>query len=85
LASDGFAYEVWNASIFELVRKGVLASAGVDGGGFLDAPLVFDPGERCEYGISVDWLGRLVEVPALLRVSIPWSSNGTRALSQGLA
>ena len=26
-----------------------------------DAPLLFDPGERWEYGISIDWVGRLVE------------------------
>jgi CubicO group peptidase (beta-lactamase class C family) len=25
------------------------------------APLVFDPGERFEYGINTDWLGRVVE------------------------
>jgi methyl acetate hydrolase len=26
-----------------------------------ELPLLFDPGERFEYGISVDWLGRVVE------------------------
>ena len=31
------------------------------GDGFLAAPLVFDPGGRWHYGISTDWLGRLVE------------------------
>lgn len=60
--TSGFAYEVWNDSILELVSKGLLTSAGVDGGAFLEAPLVFDPGQRWEYGISVDWLGRLVEL-----------------------
>jgi methyl acetate hydrolase len=25
-------------------------------------PLMFDPGERWEYGISIDWIGKLVEV-----------------------
>ena len=24
-------------------------------------PLVFDPGDRWEYGINIDWVGRLVE------------------------
>ena len=27
----------------------------------LRMPLVFDPGDKCEYGISIDWAGRLVE------------------------
>jgi CubicO group peptidase (beta-lactamase class C family) len=31
------------------------------GDGFLKAPLVADPGVRWEYGISTDWLGKLVE------------------------
>ena len=31
------------------------------GDGFLKAPLLFDPGTQWEYGIGIDWLGRLVE------------------------
>ena len=27
----------------------------------LSAPLVADPGTRWEYGISTDWLGRVIE------------------------
>ena len=27
----------------------------------LNAPLGFDPGERWEYGINIDWAGRMVE------------------------
>ena len=29
--------------------------------GALSAPLIADPGERWEYGISLDWLGRVIE------------------------
>jgi CubicO group peptidase (beta-lactamase class C family) len=29
--------------------------------GALDAPLLSDPGSRWEYGISIDWLGRVIE------------------------
>jgi methyl acetate hydrolase len=29
--------------------------------GALDAPLMTDPGTRWEYGISIDWLGRVIE------------------------
>ena len=28
----------------------------------LRAPLVFDPGERWEYGIGIDWAGRIIEI-----------------------
>lgn len=57
----GFGYEFMNREIFDLVQKKELASVRAGGDGFLKAPLVFDPGARWEYGISTDWLGRLVE------------------------
>lgn len=58
---SGFAYEFLNPEIADLVETGSLPTlfAGTDE--FLQAPLVFDPGVRWEYGISTDWLGRLVE------------------------
>ena len=29
--------------------------------GALDMPLLFEPGERWEYGINIDWVGLAVE------------------------
>jgi CubicO group peptidase (beta-lactamase class C family) len=57
----GFVYNVWNAQLnryveltgFPTVMSGTLAS--------LKAPLAFEPGERWEYGINIDWAGRMVE------------------------
>ena len=57
----GFTYEMWNAdtqryveaSGTPMVMSGQLAA--------LRRPLNFDPGERWEYGINIDWIGRLVE------------------------
>src|SRR6266511_6322140 len=34
----------------------------------LSTPLVFDPGERWEYGISTDWVGQIVEMISGLRL-----------------
>ena len=59
--TSGFAYEFLNREIAGQVRSGKLASAFADTDEFLRAPLVFDPGVQWEYGISTDWLGRLVE------------------------
>jgi methyl acetate hydrolase len=59
--TSGFGYTTWNAN---LLRYDALASASVrneDAEAFLFAPLVFDPGERWEYGIGVDWAGVAVE------------------------
>ena len=57
----GYGYEHWNADMRRYVQQTGLP--GASGGQLvaLDAPLLFDPGERWEYGISIDWLGRLVD------------------------
>jgi CubicO group peptidase (beta-lactamase class C family) len=57
----GFGYEFMNREIAALVARKDVASMMGGGDAFLKAPLVFDPGARWEYGISTDWLGRLVE------------------------
>jgi len=59
--TSGFGYEFLSRDLYELVGAGSLPSIMAGGDGFLAAPLLFDPGERWEYGISFDWLGRLVE------------------------
>jgi len=59
--TSGFGYEFLSQALLEYVAKGKLPSVMAGGDGFLKAPLLFDPGTRWEYGISFDWLGRLVE------------------------
>jgi CubicO group peptidase (beta-lactamase class C family) len=57
----GFAYEFLNPEIAAQVQAGKVVSVFTGTDEFLNAPLVFDPGARWEYGINTDWLGRLVE------------------------
>lgn len=57
----GYGYEFMNRDLFEAVGKGTIKSLMTGDDAFLKAPLLFDPGTRWEYGISTDWLGRLVE------------------------
>ena len=57
----GFSYEFMNKTLFDLVGKKELPSMMSGTEEFLKAPLLFDPGTRWEYGISTDWLGRIVE------------------------
>jgi CubicO group peptidase (beta-lactamase class C family) len=52
----GFAYTVWNRKLHQYHEY-----AGVPFG-HQHSPMVFDPGDCWEYGISIDWVGRLVEV-----------------------
>ena len=57
----GFGYEFMSRELLDLVSKKELPSMMAGGDAFLKAPLLFDPGARWEYGISTDWLGKLVE------------------------
>lgn len=59
--TSGFSYEFMNRDLFDYVRQGKSPSMMAGGDAFLAAPLVSDPGVLWEYGISTDWLGRLVE------------------------
>ena len=59
--TSGFGYEFLNRDLLDLVGKKELPTMMAGGDAFMQAPLLFDPGSRWEYGISTDWLGRLVE------------------------
>jgi methyl acetate hydrolase len=59
--TSGFGYEFMNRELANQVSKGNTPSMMAGGDAFLKAPLLFDPGTRYEYGIGIDWLGRLVE------------------------
>jgi len=59
--TSGFAYEFFDPKLGPYVASGAVPSMSAGDAGFLKAPLVFDPGTRWEYGISIDFLGRIVE------------------------
>jgi len=57
----GLGYWFWNSDIdrYEQVTGTPNIMTGSDA--VFTSPLLFDPGTRFEYGINVDWLGRVVE------------------------
>jgi methyl acetate hydrolase len=57
----GFAYEMFNESYQRLVTEHGQVSTATATHRSLMTPLLFDPGERWEYGSSIDWLGQVVE------------------------
>lgn len=59
--TSGFVYEFFDEELHRYTTSGAVPSLNDGGDGFLKAPLRFDPGSRWEYGIGIDWLGRLVE------------------------
>jgi CubicO group peptidase (beta-lactamase class C family) len=57
----GFSYEVWDANTVRYVKASGMPSMASGKVAALRMPLVFDPGDKWEYGINIDWVGRLVE------------------------
>ena len=57
----GYAYDMWNANIARYLEAtgtpGIISCQNAA----LTLPLVSDPGEKWEYGISIDWAGKAVE------------------------
>jgi methyl acetate hydrolase len=57
----GFVYEVWNGDALRYVEASGTPRVLSGRLAALRRPLAFDPGDRWEYGINTDWVGRLVE------------------------
>jgi methyl acetate hydrolase len=57
----GFVYEMWNADALRYVEATGTPQVMSGRLAALQRPLAFDPGEKWEYGINIDWAGRLVE------------------------
>src|SRR5207253_10900471 len=59
--SAGVGCEIWDPAIARYQtatgRPGITACTNAA----LTPPLMFDPGDRWEYGISIDWAGKMVE------------------------
>lgn len=57
----GFAYHIWNAETRRYLDYAGIPTIGECKTVTLGTPVVFEPGERFEYGISIDWVGKVVE------------------------
>ena len=57
----GFGYEIWNPGLGQYQEASGKPSIASGKKAALRMPLVCEPGERWEYGISTDWVGQLVE------------------------
>ena len=57
----GFSYEIWDANMVRYVKASGMPSTATGKVASIRMPLVFDPGDKWEYGVNIDWVGRLVE------------------------
>jgi methyl acetate hydrolase len=57
----GFVYAIWNSDIGRYIEKKGLPDIISCQNAALSLPLTFDPGDRWDYGINIDWIGKAVE------------------------
>lgn len=57
----GFAYEIWAPAIARYQQATNTPGITTCTNAALTTPLLFDPGDRWEYGINMDWVGKMVE------------------------
>ncbi|MCW5734250.1 MAG: beta-lactamase family protein [Enhydrobacter sp.] len=59
--TSGLGYDTWNAEVMKYRHATGIPAIGSCQNIALTTPLLADPGERWEYGISIDWVGKMVE------------------------
>jgi CubicO group peptidase (beta-lactamase class C family) len=59
--TSGYTYANWSEALTRYERATGLPDIATLRNDAFNAPLEFDPGERWEYGIGMDWIGKLIE------------------------
>jgi len=73
--TSGLGYDTWNADIMKYRRVTGTPGVGSCLNAALTTPLLAEPGERWEYGISIDWAGKMVEAASGQRLDRYMSDN----------
>jgi CubicO group peptidase (beta-lactamase class C family) len=67
--TSGHVYDTWNGDSGVYREKAGLPPLDTGLNASLSTPLFFDPGERWEYGIGIDWAGKAVEAASGLKLA----------------
>ena len=59
--TSGCSYDFWSADITRYLEKTGTPAIISCANAALNVPLIFDPGEKWEYGVSIDFAGKAVE------------------------
>jgi len=57
----GYGYGAWSAPLARYMELMNLPGTATCEHAALRLPLLFDPGERCNYGINIEWVGKIIE------------------------
>jgi len=67
--TSGHVYDTWNGDSGVYREQAGLPPLDTGLNASLSTPLFFDPGERWEYGIGIDWAGKAVEAVSGLKLA----------------
>jgi CubicO group peptidase (beta-lactamase class C family) len=71
----GFSYEIFSDDIREYQRVMGLPDINSCENKALTTPLLFDPGDRWDYGPNIDWVGKMVEAASGQKLSQYFRDN----------
>ena len=71
----GYGYEIFNADIARYQAATNTPGITTCTNAALTTPLLFDPGDRWEYGINIDWAGKMVEAVSGQRLDRYFEQN----------
>jgi methyl acetate hydrolase len=79
----GFSYEIWSEQVIRYQQAKGIPGIITCQNAALSTPLLFDPGERWEYGINIDWAGKMVEAASGKRLGAYMQENIFEPLGMG--
>ena len=73
--TSGYTYSIWSEALTRYEQVTGMPDIATCKNAAFAAPLEFEPGERWEYGISMDWVGKLVEAVSDQSLEIYFREN----------
>ncbi len=73
--TSGFTYSIWSDALSQYEKVTGMPDIATCQSGAFAAPLEFEPGERWQYGISMDWVGKIVEAVAYQSLEVYFREN----------
>src|SRR5213593_3743467 len=71
----GYSYEIWSQDVARYQTATNTPGITTCTNAALTTPLLFDPGDRWEYGINIDWAGKMVEAVSGQRLDAYFQQN----------
>ncbi len=73
--TSGYTYSIWSDVLSRYQSATGTPDISTGKNGAFDAPLEFEPGERWQYGIGMDWIGKLVEAVSNQSLEVYFREN----------